>query len=765
VTRTGLRALRVAAPAVAVAVLVEALLLVTGTPFTDTVRYAAYLAWAVVLPGTLVHRALRGRPVRLSEDLAAGVVVGLCLELAVFVALVATGLQVLLPWWPLAVVVPMLAVPRLRRNWRWGGAPGWTPGQAWALAAVTAAVILWVTQAQWLRYPVDASATWWPRSDELYHLAIAGEVRNHMPPTASWVLGQPLDYHWFHNAHLAASSMISGVELRVIFLRLCLLALIPAAVVLTAVAAARLSGRGWAGPVAAGLAFAVADLNPYLWASALFAEGGLLGTTLWYSPSQLYATTILALTVLLLIDLLRDGSRRAGTWVLLVLTVVVLAGAKSTFLPVLGAGLGFAFVVQLLRRRVDRVLLASGVVVLGTFVAAFLVMFGGQAQGMSVEPLETVRRTLPGREVLGAHGVASVWTTLMLTGFALLSWGARLAGAAVVLRRRWDDPVVGVLAGGTLAGFAGTMLTFHPGASQFYFLRGAMPLGAILAAWGLALAFDRLELDRRRAAVLAVSAAAVGLAGATAVATLTPAGRLFPGHLHGRSLLVHLLLPIGVALVACLGAALLAGLPGVRNRRRAAVVAVLVAVSATGLLRLGLDGLAGVRFAETHGTVAGAQGKSVGYAVTPTALAAARWLRDHSAPDDVVATNMHCRVTVDDRCDNRQWWLAAFAERRVLVEGWGYTSRGNAAFLAHPTETRIYFGPYWDPARLRANDAAFADPTPENLALLRDRWGVRWLFVHTRAGVQPPPRLDGLAALRFQTPDAKVYELPPRTAP
>ncbi|HEY0360446.1 MAG TPA: hypothetical protein VGD11_17850, partial [Mycobacteriales bacterium] len=678
--------------------------------------------------------------------------------------LVGLGAQVLLPWWPLAVVVPMLAVPRLRRNWRWGGAPGWTTAQAWALAGVVAVVVLWLTQAQWLRYPVRASVTWWPRSDELYHLAIADELRHHLPPTASWVLGQPLDYHWFHNAHLAASSMISGVELRVLFLRLCLLALIPAAVVLTATAAARLSGRGWAGPVAAGLAFAVADLNPYRWANALFAEGGVLGTTLWYSPSQLYATTILALTLLLLIDLLRDGSRRPGTWILLALTVVVLAGAKSTFLPVLGAGLGLAFAVQLLRRRVDRVLLAAGVLVAGTFVVAFVVLFGGQSQGLTVEPLETVLRALPGQRVLPPHGSPSLWTLLGLTGFALLSWGARLAGAAVVLRRRWEDPLVGLLAGATIAGFAGTLLTYHPGASQYYFIRGAMPLGAILAAWGLALAFDRLELTRRRATVLAVTAAAVGLAGATAAATLTSVGRAFPAHLHGRTLLLHLILPIAFALAVCLGAALLAALPGTRARRHVAVAAVLVAVSATGLLRLGLEGRAAVQLAEANGTVNGTRGSSIGYPVTPAGLDAARWLRDHSSPDDVVATNLHCRVVVGGRCDNRQWWLAAFAERRVLVEGWGYTSRGNAAFLAHPTTTRIYFAPFWDQARLRANDAAFTDPTPENLALLRDRWGVRWLFVHTHAGVRPDPRLDRLADLRYSNPDARVYALRPRTA-
>ena len=34
--------------------------LATGTPLGDILRYAVYFALAVLLPGTLVHRALRG---------------------------------------------------------------------------------------------------------------------------------------------------------------------------------------------------------------------------------------------------------------------------------------------------------------------------------------------------------------------------------------------------------------------------------------------------------------------------------------------------------------------------------------------------------------------------------------------------------------------------------------------------------------------------------------------------------------------------------
>jgi hypothetical protein len=187
------------------------------------------------------------------------------------------------------------------------------------------------------------------------------------------------------------------------------------------------------------------------------------------------------------------------------------------------------------------------------------------------------------------------------------------------------------------------------------------------------------------------------------------------------------------------------------------VAVFLVAVGAAGLLRLGLDGIGGVEWAQTRGR-ASKPIDSHSFGVTPASLAAARWLRAHSSPDDVVATNVHCRRSVGS-CDNRQFWVAAFSERRVLVEGWGFTSRSNAEYLAAPGRYRSYTVPYWDQARLHASDAAFTDPTPAALAELRDRWGVRWLFVHRRGGATVSPRLGGLAELRFSTRDAQVYEL------
>jgi hypothetical protein len=65
--------------------------------------------------------------------------------------------------------------------------------------------------------------------------------------------------------------------------------------------------------------------------------------------------------------------------------------------------------------------------------------------------------------------------------------------------------------------------------------------------------------------------------------------------------------------------------------------------------------------------------------------------------------------------------------------------------------------PYWKPETLAANDAAFTVPSADTMAALRDRYGVRWLFVD---GTRPhSPRLAEFAVLRHRSGDCSVYEL------
>ena len=145
-----------------------------------------------------------------------------------------------------------------------------------------------------------------------------------------------------------------------------------------------------------------------------------------------------------------------------------------------------------------------------------------------------------------------------------------------------------------------------------------------------------------------------------------------------------------------------------------------------------------------------------GATIGPGGIAAARWLRSHSSPDDLVATNAHCRLPDRPVCDARTFWLSAYSERHVLIEGWAYEPRS----LQRARELDLPFCclPFWDQDRLTTNDAAL-EGDEDAIAALRTRYGVRWMVVDDRA----PNRVGELAqsaAVRWRSGAYAVLELP-----
>jgi hypothetical protein len=138
---------------------------------------------------------------------------------------------------------------------------------------------------------------------------------------------------------------------------------------------------------------------------------------------------------------------------------------------------------------------------------------------------------------------------------------------------------------------------------------------------------------------------------------------------------------------------------------------------------------------------------------------AGRWLRDHSEPGDLVATNAHCVIATGappDACDNRHFAFAAYTERRFLIEGWGFTNRTHE--VAAATGINAVWAPYWDQRLLADNDAAFSAPSADTIGKLRDQYRVRWLFVD-QAHNAPASTLGDFAQLRHRAGDIAVYEI------
>ncbi|KXK62498.1 hypothetical protein AWW66_08070 [Micromonospora rosaria] len=735
------------APALVGYAVVATALLATGTPPVALARWTGYALLAVLLPGTLVYRALRRRPHTLVEDLAMGAAFGLVLELAAWAVTVGLGAPGWLRLWPLAVVLPFAAVPGLRRHWRPTGYARVPAGWAWSVTAVLAGFTLYLVESFLRVNPVLPTEEGQAQYIDLaFQLSIAGAATHQMPPQVPQVAGEPLHYHWFGFAHLAASSLVSGVDLPTVFFRLAVPALCALAVVLVAVVGWRITGRPYAGVAAAVLMFAVGEFGYENGLRQLF--GTQVTFIVWGSPSMTYSWVLL----LPLLAALGEVVGRArgvtvpplgrGAWALAAGFLAASTGAKASSVPVVLAALGLvAVVLTATRRRLPRAVLAAAGLTLAAQLFATAVLFAFVSHGVTVEPLAGLRGYV-GDGVDRPAAVTGLLWLVVLVAF-LLNLQLRLAGAVAVLRyRRWrPEPVQVFLLGGALAGPAVYLLVAHPGSSNQYFLRAGFTFGVILSAWGWAEVVDRAGLARR-GRLLLVGAAAGFAVLLTAYQWRFPASGPTQGYGGVLPLLVWAAVLTLLALLLALGwPALVGRWPGLAGRGGAVLLTGVLVAGAPGLV---LDAAA----ARTYPN-GGA------YAVVPmpaSRVEAARWVRAHSAPGDVLATNVHCWRVVDDRwCDARSFWLSGYAERSVLVEGWAFAPR----MVGRPG------GPYaafWDPDRLRANDAAFTAPTEAGLADLRDRYGVRWLVVDRSVELESPD-LPELADLRYDTTRMAVYRL------
>jgi hypothetical protein len=91
----------------------------------------------------------------------------------------------------------------------------------------------------------------------------------------------------------------------------------------------------------------------------------------------------------------------------------------------------------------------------------------------------------------------------------------------------------------------------------------------------------------------------------------------------------------------------------------------------------------------------------------------------------------------------------------MLVEGWAYTSTAVAEAKKLGVSNTVV--PFWDPALLADNDEAFSKPSAAAVDLLRDRYGVHWLFAD--AARTDLDALDRVADLRERRGAFAVYEL------
>jgi hypothetical protein len=675
--------------------------------------------------------------------------------------------------WPLGTIAAFLAVPRLRKYWRSRATERTPLWWSWSVSGVYAIMVFW-SAITFFR----VSGPGWPNiaqadQDSPFHLALIGEAKHHMPMTTPWVPTEPVLYHWFVYAEMAATSWVTGIEPQVLLVRLSLLPIVAAFTVLIAVLGRRLTGAWWAGPLAAASAFFVLSPNPYPWrldgwfstfATSPYDDGSVSRLVMWTSPTQTFGEMLFAALAVVLVDLVRRESGR-GRWVLLVVLMTAVMGGKATFLPILLAALGLVVVVErVIRKRWHWPAMIMAAITFGYVLFAQFVLFGGASQGLAINPLHQMRITGGPYTVGFTTGTdVRLWRLLAALALTLLCWAFIWGGiAGLAVRRRVFDPEIVMLLGIGVAGMGGILLFGDEGGAEGWFLGSARPYLTLAAVVGIVALTPIRKLSRFTAAALAGSV----LLGA-AVVHLVRTGATIHGvaipHGGPKRLLFDLAWPYALLVLAT--ATFAAGL--LLLRRRLTALRGLTATLVLAML-VGMCGFTMYNNLSSHAKI----GLKLGWRnaiqqplyMPPGTQEAGRWLRDHSNANDLVATNAHCVIHGTDYasslalCDNRHFFFSAYSERRFLIEGWGFTNTTHEQSQA--SGAGIAYAGYWDLDRLNDNDLAFSQPTAQNVDRLRDKYGVKWLWVDL-SQYDPGPALGNYATLRYHVGDCLIYEINP----
>lgn len=726
-------------------------LLAFDVPAAGLSLYVGYLAVAVALPGVLAWRLLLAElhegdhAPTWFEDLTLGTIFGFTLQLPLFLAGVALGIPLLHLALPVLAVAGSLTA-RGRTAWR---APTRRlhPGAAWALGGTFLYGLLYLGRTVFPVRPLWLPPHRSPNIDETFHQALISDVANRFPPEIPFVLGTRLDYHWFVHAQVAASNQVTGLT-SVEMLRIVLPTLVLGLGLLGLGAVAlRLSRR----PVAAVIAPAL------LVAGGFHMMGPEFVTSTFYepylnarfvtSPSQSYGVMISMPAVMLVLEVLRPRTRPSlALWATLTVALLGLSGAKATFMPVFVCGAVGVWGVHLLRtRRIDRTSTILTGLLVAVFAFAQVVLFGGQSGYMDVAPFKTVATALTKNDLPLTTPYLATMTAVLLVGWLLYGAGA------VALRSRLLDPRAVWMLVAVPAGITVPFLLFRTGLSQLWFSRTTAELVVLISAWGMAYALPRPLTPRGAATYGGIAALSGGSAFAVALAVSDAQGT-------SQATRLTLLLTLFTPLVLVVGYLVARVMTRLAEHRRPPLAVLLAAVLGLGLSNV----LVPLYNLATDVRVPGPQPGSEGAArlFAEGGAEAARYIAEHSDTDEVVATNAHC-AEPEGRCDNRHFWIAAYTERRVVIEGWGYTAATNAQFEAGTRNAHL---PAPDQERLAVNDAAFTDPSPETLRALVEGYGADWLFVSKQHPADTDAlftlaRETGLITREYRNPNYVVYRV------
>ena len=721
--------------------------LADGVRGDEIVRFAGYeLIW-VIAPGLAVYELMTPPgPASRLRRFVLGWAVGHVLEVLAFALTAAIGARALFTTYPLAVLLPAAGVLATRRRRGAGLAPDdlpWTMRRlpsaicgpwAWAVAGVCLVLFLFAGVSYFVSTPLLGDidrVVYTP--DTIFHISIAAEALHHWPITNPNVSGMSLDYYWFVHAHYAAASQVTGIGLPVIVLALDILPMLALLICELSLFGAMLARRWAAGPLAALLALLVSEVDLTKPGLADAPFNGSLPSYLVQSPTFLFGAIFFVPMVMLLCESIASQRQTWRHYLLIALLAIGCGGAKGPALPVAVGGLAVYVSVRWLRsRRLERPPLI-GLAIIAAVMMFFLVGLYGSAGGSlhlalpgAIAQTEPVTTTLakisaffPLRVVFWGLAVPLSLLFALIAPLLGLFWLGQRRGAGLIPEQQ--------LALAMLAASLVPLLVLQDDArnEQFFFMYGLLA-GIPVGAGGLCLFFDRWRRESGMSYVRAVGFAALWSAVLSVLVFVV-----------GFTLLAHasqvplaylaLYLPVTLA-VLTLGTVAARSAPGLRQQRAMyAVLAILI----TAGVNAPLDFVPSV---SDNWAAGRALYVTQGDGLTPSMQADLAWVREHTDADDVLALSPPT-TPVAKAGAPLNFYAAALAERRIFLEGWGFT----------PEALQIGFTSVADggtvqpfPARLRLERRAINRAEPAAISRLARHYGVTRLLVNRVDGNASP---------------------------
>ena len=625
---------------------------------------------------------------------------------------------------PTAAVLAAFALPRVRRRLRSGStvSVGLEEGGTVALGIGIGLLFIW---SFWREHPLRWEGWWRYYVDIPFHEALATSLATWGPDENILVAGEPTRYHWFAHAWAGLTTQASDAGSFVVVTRVLPLVALVGTICLTWAWSRRLSDLRSVPILAVLVATLAMDVGSQLPLSFL--------QNFTVSPSMGIAALWLLGSSFLLSEHLAGRLERPEP--LLFLMAFACVGGKVSNAAVLVGGVGLVALLSLVTRTSRKRAWVDAAVVVSAVATGFVALIAG-SEGRLVLEFGASARTYAFLYDTGLIGLT------IGTATVILAITAKWAGIGVLFlsRSTRNRPDAWFALGAAATGLVLMAALGHPGGSQLYFSLSASIVVVVVCGWGLGEALRWLLPRTLLYSVLA--GVTTGFAGFAALG----------GRFTGTESLPALLFP---PLVAWIAPVILVTVVLVRRDSMSSHRSLVVCASAAGwsLVVASLT-FGAITLADTVRTPRPtAPAANARLAWTSGHVAALNWLREHSAVNDIVATNRQCSAPQIGAagCTRARWFLtAALSHRRMLIEGSDY---------AVDTE-RL---PRWATERV-ALSRRFVDRPSESDRVTLWRAEVRWILVDLAStdtrGWSPYARRafanDTTVVLRLNSPEALI---------